>query len=302
MKKIKFFYFIIIVSLFISCESSENEVDSTGDIVADFSFTSDGNLFKFTNLSQGAAIYRWDLGNLSFYCDLENPEYRYTAQGGEIDVTLTAMNDAGQENYITKTITAPEYFDIEIAIDGDFEDWENIAVLYDESASESGSMQKIKMWGIGDNINIYVEGNTTMLMEIVDIFINSDGEDSSGFLSWQWPESSGADYLFEGPLLSNSWGAFYKHRDPSGGWDWGDPLTGSGANMTSSGVINVDAETNAIEFSIPKTQFDALGSTISLSISELTIGWAGVAVFPEVTATSSFVTYELPIESSGSCE
>jgi PKD repeat protein len=301
MKKIKLFCSLIIFSLIISCGSDNNEVDTDGGIIADFSFTNNENLFEFTNLSEGATSYRWDLGDLSFYCEKENPTFRYTKVGGEIKVTLTAINDQGNEASITKVIIAPEVFDINIAIDGSFDDWQNVAVLYDESESGTGSMQKIKMWGVGDNINIYVEGNTTMLMELVDIFIDADGDSSTGFLSWQWPEGSGAEFLFEGPLLSNSWGAFYQHTDPNGGWGWA-ALAGSGANMSSSGIVSIDAETNAIEFSIPKTQLGTLDSKISLAITELNSGWQAVATFPEVSGTSRFVTYELPIESSGSCE
>lgn len=284
-----------------SCGSDNNEVDTDGGIIADFSFTNDENLFEFTNLSEGATSYRWDLGDLSFYCEKENPTFRYTKVGGEIKVTLTAINDQGNEASITKIITAPEVSDINIAIDGSFDDWQDVDVLYDESESGTGSMQKIKMWGVGDNINIYVEGNSTMLMELVDIFIDSDGDSSTSFLSWQWPEGSGAEFLFEGPLLSNSWGTFYQHTDPNGGWGWA-ALSGSGANMSSSGIVSIDAETNAIEFSILKTQLGTLDSKISLAITELTAGWAAVASFPEITATSSFITYELPIEASGFCE
>lgn len=300
MKKLKLFYFIIAVSLFISCDSDGDITGSDpGDIVVDFTFTNDGNLFTFTNLSQNATSYRWDFGDLYFYCEKENPSYRYTKAGGEIQVTLTAMNDAGNEAYITKTITAPEILNIDIEIDGSFDDWADLDYLYEEP--NGISMQKIKMWGGGDNINIYIEGTTTMQMELIDMYINSDGDSSTGLLSWQWPEGSGADYLFEGPALSASWGAFYEHADPNGGWAW-NWLAGSSANFIASGIVSIDAETNAIEISIPKTQFGSLGSTISLAITELTIGWAGVASFPEVTSTSSFVSYELPVESSGFCE
>tara|TARA_R110002049_G_scaffold264918_1_gene441032 strand:+ start:5143 stop:6042 length:900 start_codon:yes stop_codon:yes gene_type:complete len=299
MKKLKFLYYLVAVSLLAGCGSDDIETDSDGGIVADFSFAGDENLFVFTNLSQGATTYRWDFGDLSFYCDKENPTYRYVTVGGEIDVTLTAMNDSGQEAYVTKTIMAPEILDVSIEIDGNFDDWDSIDYLYEEP--DAASMQRIKIWGKGDNISVYLEGNTTMQMEIVDMYINSDGNSSTGFLSWQWPEGSGGDFLFEGPLLSNSWGSFYQHTDPAGGWGWA-ALAGSGTNMYASGVVSIDAQTNAIEFSIPKTQLGSLGSTIGFAFSELTIGWAAVGNFPTVSGTSKYVTYELPIESTGLCE
>ena len=298
MKKITFLFCIIAVALLAGCGSDDSS-EPGNDIVADFSYTSDGSTFTFTNLSQGATTYRWDFGDLYFYCEKENPVYSYTKAGGELQVTLTAMGGTGQEAYITKTIMAPEILDVSIEIDGDFDDWEGIDYLYEEP--NAASMQKIKIWGKGDNINVYLEGNTKMQMELVDMYINSDGNSSTGFLSWQWPEGSGGDFLFEGPLLSNSWGAFYQHTDPNGGWGWA-AIAGSGANMYASGIVSVDAETNAIEFSIPKTQLGSLGSTIGFAFSELTIGWAAVGNFPTVTGTSKYVTYEIPKQLSSSCE
>ncbi len=290
MKKTKLLYYLMIIVLFTGCSSDDT---SNGGVkpTADFSFTNDGSTFTFTNLSTNGSTYRWDFGDLYFTSEEENPIYTYTI-GGELLVSLTVINESGGEDYISKAIIAPEIIIIDIQIDGEFEDWEDVEVAYDESASETGSMQKIKIWGGGENINVYLEGNTTMLIELVDIFIDSDGDSSTGFLSWQWPNGSGADYLFEGPLLSNSWGAFYEHADPAGGWAW-NAIAGSGVNMISSGIVNVSSDVNAIEFSIPKSQLGELGDTIGFAFTELTGGWALVASFPEVTATSSFVTIEL---------
>lgn len=304
MKNLKFFYYLIAVSILGGCGTDDIEVDSNGGIIADFSFTVDENdasLFTFTNLSQGANSYRWDFGDLNFYCEKENPTYRYTKTGGEIDVTLTAMNESGQEAYVTKTITAPVVLNGDIAIDGDFDDWAKIPVVYDESESGALTMQKIKMWGGGDYVNVYIEGNASMKMEIVSMYINADGNSSTGFLSWQWPNGSGAEFLVEGAFLNNSWGDFYSHNNPSGGWGW-NWLNSANSFITSSGVVSVDAQTNAIEFKIAKSALGSLGSSIGLAISELNEGWAGVADFPKVTATSAFVSYELPIESVSLCE
>lgn len=303
MKKIKFFYYIMALSLFLGCGSDDTEVISDGGIIADFSFTVDGNdasLFTFTNLSQGATSYRWDFGDLNFYCEKENPSYRYTKAGGEIEVTLTAMNESG-EAYVTKTIIAPVVLNIDIAIDGDFNDWAEVPVVYDESTSGALTMQKIKMWGGGDYVNVYIEGNASMKMEVVDLYINADGNSSTGLLSWQWPASSGADFLVEGAFLNNDWGDLYSHNDPNGGWGW-DWLNSTDSFITSSGVVVVDAQTSALEFRIPKSALGSLGSTIGLAISELNSGWAGVADFPKVTETSSFVIYELPNEAVSLCE
>jgi len=301
MKTLRYIYCLIAISVLAGCESDDTEAVSDGGIIADFSFTSDGSEFVFSNLSQGATMYRWDFGDLSFYCDKENPKYQYTKVGGEINVTLTAMGESGQEAHITKTITAPEVLNVEIGIDGDFGEWEGIPITYDESASGGGSIQKIKVYAKGDEINVYLEGNATMKLEVVDIFIDADGDPSTGFLSWQWPVSSGAEFLIEGAFLNNSWGDLYNHADPNGGWAWN--VSESTANIfSSSGVVQVDAQTNAVEFSFPKSKLGSLGTYIGLAITEMTEGWAAVASFPTPTDTSSFVIYELPLEATFLCE
>lgn len=304
MKKLRFLYYFMAISLLASCGTDNNEANSDGGIVADFSFTVDENdpsKFIFTNLSKGATSYRWDFGDLNFYCELENPTYRYSTVGGEIEVTLTAINESGQDAYVTKTITAPVILNVDIAIDGDFDDWAQVPVLYDESALGALTMQKIKIWGGGNYVNVYIEGNASMKMEVVDMYINADGNSSTGLLSWQWPISSGAEFLVEGAFLNNDWGDLYQHNDPSGGWGW-TWINSADSFMTSSGVVNVNAQTNALEFRIAKSKLGALGSTFGIAISELNAGWAGVADFPKVTGTSSFVIYELPNQAVSLCE
>ncbi len=305
MKKLKFLYYIIAVSLFASCGSDDDtnmDIDP-GNIIVDFSFTSDGSLFNFTNLSENATSYMWDFGDLSFYCDKENPSYVYTRAGGDLEVTLTAMNDSGNKALITKTISAPEIKNIDIVIDGDLSDWDEVDVLVDDSAL-GNNMQILKVWGGGDNLNIYIEGNTNMQLELMSIFINTDGNSNTGFGAWQWGAESGADYLFQGPIGPLWWGDSYNSPFTTelGGWAW-DRIAGIDGYV-SSNLINVDADTNAIEFSIAKEILggDNLAETISLAFSELNSGWVDQAQIPNSGGDSAFVSYKFPVESSGLCE
>ncbi|MGY5846143.1 PKD domain-containing protein [Salegentibacter sp. HM20] len=280
----------LILLSFISYYSCASDDDGATELmpVADFSFSNDGSTFSFTNLSQNATSYRWDFGDLKFYGDEENPVYTYDI-GGELTVSLTAINENGQEDFISKTIQAPEIIIIDIKIDGGFDDWNDVDYAYESPDPTKGSMQKMKVWARGEKINVYLEGNTTMNMAIVDMFINSDGDASSGFLHSNWPASSGADFLFEGPFVSNGWGAFYQHIDPNGGWGWA-AIPGSGSNLTVSDLIVIDANTHALEFSMPKSQFGSVGDSIGLAFTELTEGWSAVANFPD---DDSFVVIEL---------
>ncbi|MCD0465927.1 PKD domain-containing protein [Flavobacterium sp. ENC] len=281
MKKLKLTQYITMLAAFLllaACSSDNASSDSASKPVADFSFTNDGSTFTFTNLSTNGTKYRWDFGDLYYTSGEKDPVYTYKI-GGEIRVSLTVTNEAGEESFITKVITAPRIIIIDIKIDGKFKDWDDVAVT-DQNTSGNGSIQKIKIWAGGPNVNVYLEGNKKMLMELVDMFINTDGNTQTGFLHGSWPGGSGAEFLFEGPLVTNGWGAFYNHTDPNGGWGW-SAIAGSGANLTASSVVSLSDTTNAIEFSIPKSQLGTLGSSIGIAITEMTSGWAAVANFPE---------------------
>lgn len=281
MKNIKLTqYLTILMALLLvtACSSDSASSDSATKPVADFSFTNNGSTFTFNNLSTNGTKYRWDFGDLYYPSNEKSPVYTYKI-GGEIKVSLTVTNDAGEESFITKTITAPRIIIIDIKIDGKFTDWDDVAVT-DQNTSGNGSIQKIKIWAGGPNVNVYLEGNKKMLMELVDMYINTDGNTKTGFLHGNWPGGSGAEFLFEGPVVSDGWGQFYNHTDPNGGWGWAG-IAGSGVNLKASSIVSLNDTTNAIEFSIPKSQLGTLGSSIGIAITEMTSGWAAVANFPE---------------------
>lgn len=288
MKKIKLTKYItllVAMLLLTACSSdSASSDDSATKPTADFSFTNDGSTFTFTNLSTNGTKYRWDFGDLYYTSGEKDPVYTYKI-GGEIRVSLTVTNDKGEEAFITKTITAPRIIIIDIKIDGKFTDWDDVAVT-DQNTSGNGSIQKIKIWAGGPNVNVYFEGNKKMLMELVDMYINTDGNTQTGFLHSNWAQGSGAEFLFEGPVVTNGWGQFYNHTDPNGGWGWAG-IAGSGANLKASPIVSLNDTTNAMEFSIPKSQLGTLGSSIGIAITEMNGGWGLVANFPEAPKFST---------------
>lgn len=290
MKKIKLTkYLTMLVGLLLltACSSDGSSSDSGTKPVADFSFTNDGSTFTFTNLSTNGTKYRWDFGDLYYTSNEKDPVYTYKI-GGEIRVSLTVTNEAGEESFITKVITAPRIIIIDIKIDGKFTDWDDVAFT-DQNTGTNGTIQKIKIWAGGPNVNVYLEGNKKMLLEVVDMFINTDGNTQTGFLHGSWPGGSGAEFLFEGPVVSNGWGQFYNHADPNGGWAW-NPIAGSGVNLKASAVVSLSDTTNALEFSIPKSQLGNLGSSIGIAITELNSAWAPIGNFPDAP---KFSTLEL---------
>lgn len=272
MKKLRILYFFIVFSFLAGCGSDDNEVGSEAGIMADFSFTSDGSTFTFTNLSEGATTYRWDFGDLYFYSNEENPTYTYSIVGGDLTVTLTAINESGAEAYISKTITAPIIIVANIDIDGDFGDWEEVPVSHEFS----GSIKKMKYYTKGPNIDIYFEGGPDMTLDVVDMLFNADEDKATGY-NENW--NIGAEYLFEGPPILGSWGSFYTHAGGGGGFSW-NSIGLDGHGFESSGAVAIDGETNAIEMRFPKSFFGTVGDSIDFG---MWVNW-GVEYYPEDTA------------------
>ena len=271
-------------------DNSTDTNDPTDDLSPDFSFTNEGNVFSLTNLTQGASELLWFFGDSSTLCNTENPTYTFGSEGGEIDVTLRASNNIGETFESTQTLTAPELVVAEatITIDGTFDDWTAVDNLIDDTNVTGGTMKKLKVLAEGSTINMYLEGNETMLIEVVDMFINTDVDTTTGFLHTTWPDASGADILYEGPLTSNS-GSFFDYIGVDGAWGW-LPKEESVVDLVSSGVVAIDASTNAIEFSFPSSQLGTLGESISIAITELA-SWSPIGNLP---AATGFAVYTFP--------
>ena len=73
---------------------------------ADFSETKDNLTVSFNNTSVNSTSFMWDFGDGGMSSDV-NPVYTYSA-AGDYDVTLTAMDDMGGSNSITKTVSVSE--------------------------------------------------------------------------------------------------------------------------------------------------------------------------------------------------
>tara|TARA_R110000868_G_scaffold138755_2_gene353116 strand:- start:5088 stop:5942 length:855 start_codon:yes stop_codon:yes gene_type:complete len=262
MKKLKFFYCLIAVSFLLGCGTDDSS-DAENNLVADFSFSSDGSEFTFTNLSEGDITnYKWDFGDLYFYSNEKNPVYDYTIKGGELMVTLTVTNDQGQMAYATKPIVAPVVINANIIIDGNFDDWAEVPVAV-EFPEANRSIKKMKFWTKGEAIRMYFEGTSAMELPVVDMFINTDESTETGFTDL-W--NVGADYLYEGPVFIPTWGSFYSYIGTNGAWGWAG-ITGADSNMKASGVIVIDGETNAVEISILKSYFGTIKDFIGFGLT-----------------------------------
>lgn len=259
MKKIKITMYTLFLVVAFGCSKDETTSESALAPVADFSFSSDGSTFMFTNLSTNASEYRWDFGDLNFYSYEKDPTYTYTIIGGELTVSLTVTNETGEVAFTSKTISAPIIINANIEIDGDFEDWEVVPVSV-EFTEANRSIKMMKFYTKGPLINIYLEGGLSMELPVIDMIFNTDNDVTTGY-NENW--NIGGDFLYEGPAVIPGWGSFYSHVGPGNGFSW-NPI--GSPEFKASGVIIVDAETNAVEFSVPKSFFGTVGETIDFGM------------------------------------
>lgn len=291
MKTLKLLFNCAIVTVFfMGCSSDDNSTDgpSGSALNADFSFANDGSTFEFTNLSDSGLTYRWDFGDLGFISNDQNPVHTYDI-GGDLIVSLTVTDENGNEGYVSKTITAPEIIIINIEIDGDFEDWENVEVLAENTTGE-GAIQLMKVWTVGEKISFYLEGNADMLMALAQIYMNTDADETTGFQSDDWPDFSGAEIMFEGPFVNDSWGNFYAQDSGESGWSFNETIEGSSSANLDTSQVGTDGGINAIEFTLDKSILSLTGDYLSIGIIEYSDSWGVVSTFP---GDGSFVNIDL---------
>jgi PKD repeat protein len=274
---------LLMTSLVIGSCSKEEE----SSLKAVFSYVPDGFKVSFTNFSTGAKTYLWDFNDGSEGSTLKNPVHIFTATG-EYTVKLTAY--VGEEESVFEDIVV--ILGPNIKIDGDFSDWEYVVYSFENETDKGGTLRAVKTFAYGNSINFYFEGTSDMTFTVFDMFINSDNDPETGFLSWQWPAGSGADYLLEGSP-ADGWGSVYIQTDPAGhGWSWDEVATFDNACKFSA--VKTAGEGNAIEFSIDKTKLGTVSGYITFSISELNESWEAVGSLPaKEEPTSAFLSVKL---------
>jgi hypothetical protein len=97
--------------------------------------------------------------------------------------------------------------DIHIIIDGDPGDWENIKTVY---SAFSQNAKTLKVYQSPDSLFFIINGEN--LHEDWQIFLNSDDDANTGYISSEW-QKSGADYLVED-------GSLYYYTGNGNSWDW----------------------------------------------------------------------------------
>lgn len=285
MKRNIIYSFALLVIVLGSSSCKKDSTDS--GLKAVFSYVADGYKVSFTNYSTNATEYTWDFGDGSGVgSTAKTPQHIFTKKGDFL-VSLTAKNGAETNVFKdTVSIIGPN-----IKIDGDYSDWQYVPYTYQNDANYAGSMRSLKAFAAADAVYFYVEGDATMKMEILDIYMDADNNPATGFATWYYPVHSGADFLIEGSP-TGGWGDVFAHSGPPSAFSWNSVASFADA-MKFSALSTVSGK-NVIEFSIKRSVLGTIKNFIHFGLVESNSGWAEVGQISEAkTATSKFISLPL---------
>ena len=261
---------------------------------ARFYYAVDGMTVTFTNASKDAEEYAWNFGDGSLLSKEANPVHTY-AEAGTYTVELTAKNKAGENKMSDVIVLETKKFNIKI--DGDFADWQNLPVdlLAEAKVDEYATMDAchdIKFIADADYLYFYLQySGVEDEVGILDIFINTDDDATTGHSSWLWVDS-GADILIEGgtevdtesgdELWWPGFNTFINGGDPAG-WTW-EEFDAEG-KYSISNIIKLPDGDKAIEGRISRA---GIPNFKACKVGVLTQGpnWSGeVGNLPETHVT-----------------
>ena len=208
MKKSLIFASLIAVVALLATSCKEKVEKPT----ARFSYTVDGMVVTFANATKGdVESYAWNFGDNETSTE-KDPVHTY-AKAGTYTVSLTAKNAGGENTYTEEIVLAKAL----IVVDGDFADWaevpaDKLAQASTDENTKYEALYNMKWCADDDYLYFYVEftgetyeradGTTGYLVDPIDIYMNVDGDQTTGSNSYLW-ENSAADYLIEGFWSNN---------------------------------------------------------------------------------------------------
>jgi hypothetical protein len=162
---------------------------------------------------------------------------------------------------------------VNISIDGATADWDIIPLL---ASAENQQAMSLKVAADETYLYVAIAGND--MGPYFDLFINSDGDSSTGFQSFDWA-LSGADYLIQ----QGTDGVITLYKSTGSDWSWEQQAANSiAANSTSS----------FIELSIERADFETLNSTINVGVNDVDAQWEAQSRLP--IASEVMPAYTLP--------
>ncbi|MEP1448617.1 MAG: DUF4832 domain-containing protein [Paraglaciecola sp.] len=154
----------------------------------------------------------------------------------------------------TKTEQPTEPVSVNISIDGASDDWENIPTL---ASAENQQTTSLKV--VADETYLYLAITGNDMGPYFDLFINSDGDSTTGFQSFNWA-LSGADYLIQ----QGTDGVINLHKSTGPDWSWEQQTTIS---------IEANSSNSFIELRMEKADFERLNGTINVGVNDVDAQW-----------------------------
>ena len=269
---------IIAVLAISSCKKGENAGSGTKAV---FSYVADGYNVNFTNFSTNATEYSWDFGDGSGETSTKKAPQHIFKKKGDFLVSLTAKSGSTTSTFTdTVSIIGPN-----IKVDGDFTDWQYVDYSYTNTLPSGGSLTAVKTFASSTDIFFYLEGTADMKMEIIDMYLDADNNNATGYTVGAYPVSSGADFLIEGSLVGG-WGSLYAHTGAQNAFSF-NPLFDI-ADVMHYSAIKTAGGKNIIEFSIRKDKLGTTKGFVNYCLMESTSGWAQVGAMPESSPTAAF--------------
>lgn len=268
---------------------------------ARFSYSADGLVVTFQNLSENADKYAWDFGDGETSTE-KDPIHEYK-EFGSYNVKMTATNAGGSKSYEDEV----ELIKRIIEVDGDFADWtaadaKVVKLVADDNAKED-YFYSAKMIRDKDFIYFYLEFSpekdefdvedvglvTDYYVKHVSLWLNMN--DETGCDIWWWASGAHIDFLIEGSWEDQFASASIEQcpAELNGGnneeWQWDN--TGVIGAVSSSEAKTLDNQHLAIEGKIMVGLLPIQASSvIKMGIGALAPDWETYAGrLPQTTLT-----------------
>ncbi len=263
---------IAITLLILSCDKE----DGDNGTKAVFSYVADGFVVNFTNFSTEATEYLWDFGDGTGETSTrKSPQYVFKAKGDYL-VSLTAKNGDLTSTFIdTVTIIGPN-----IKIDSDFTDWEHVEYNIVNEGTSGGTISSMKTFASPTHLNFLLEGTMEMEFAIIQIYLDTDKNPTTGYPSWQYPVGSGADYKLEGSI-TGEWGGLQVHSgNPADDWGGFSGDIASFPEVIDYSEMKTIEGKNVIEFSVKRDVLGTLTGSLNFAIIEATSTYSQIGAIP----------------------
>ncbi|MEP1551992.1 hypothetical protein, partial [Paraglaciecola sp.] len=163
---------------------------------------------------------------------------------------------------------------VNISIDGNADDWDSISLL---ASAENQQVTSLKV--VADETYLYIAMAGNEMGPYFDLFINSDGDNSTGFQSSDWA-LSGADYLIQ----QGTGGIVTLYKSMGSDWSWEPQNTHS---------IEANSATNFIELSIEQSDIDPINSSINIGVNDVDVMWQVQSRLPLINEVMSAYSFPL---------